>query len=410
MSNPLSLLPFAIAAGNGRIDGTPAASLVAAGFALLQRSAPLVRALAGRRSAVLLPASGAYLSALAASDGRGAVLLDPLATSAEMARQLDEADVGAIFTLRALASRPPAAGRPLVLLDEAPRCATVLAGGSGIVIDLGSHFGLDLAGEVDAGRDEECAVAYTSARAPTPLGAVLTHRNLLANARGAVDALSLHDRDHVFAALPFATLLGFTVTLTAPLLAGARVTTMDPFNPSSALDLIEQGGITIVAGTPETYAVLVRELERRGTPLAAPALRVCLCAGTPLSVALQDRWFALTATELRQGYGVTEAAALCLFNPPHFPNRRGTLGIPFPGVEVTIRDAITGTVLPQGTEGEISVRGDNVFRGYLRDGRAGLIVRDGWLHTGDRGRERTDRTFEWLGRCARAGGVAGTSG
>ncbi len=410
LSNPLSLLPFAIAAGKGRIDDVPATSLVAAGFTLLQRSVPLVRALAGRRSAILLPSSGAYLTALAASDGHGAVLLDPLATDAEMARQLDDANVGAVFTSRARASRVPALHRPIVLLDDAPRSATIIAGGSETVIDLGSHFGLDLEDELEAGRDEECAVVYTPAVAGTPLGVVLTHRNLLANARGAVDALSLHDRDRVLAVLPFATLLGFAVTMTAPLLAGAHVTTMGPLDPSAALDFIGHGGVTIMAGTPETYADLVRELERRGSPLTAPTLRVCLCAGAPLSVALQERWFALTATELREGYGVTEAAALCLFNPPHFPNRRGTLGIPFPGVEVTIRDASTGAVLPQGTEGEISVRGDNVFRGYLHADDAGLTVRDGWLHTGDRGRERADRTFEWLGCYARANGSANTSG
>ena len=410
MSNPLSLLPFAIAAGNGRIDDTPSPALVTAGFTLLQRSAPLVRALAGRRSAILLPASGAYLTALAASDGRGAVLLDALASSAEIARRLDDASVGAVFTTRSLASRLPVADRPVVLLDDAPRSATIAVGGVATVIDLGSHFGLDLAGEVEAGRDEECAIVYTSAAASTPLGAVLTHRNLLANARGGVDALSLHDRDHVLAALPFATLLGFIVTLAAPLLSGARVTTMLQFDPSAALDLIEHGGVTIMAGTPETYAGLVRELERRIAPLSAPALRVAVCAGAPLSLALQDRWFALTATELRQGYGVTEAAALCLFNPPHFANRRGTLGIPFPGVEVTIRDPHTSTALPQGTDGEISVRGDNVFRRYLHNSDAGLTVRDGWLHTGDRGRERADRTFERLGRYERARGAAITSG
>lgn len=409
MSNPLSLLPFAIAAGHGHIDGTPAASLVAAGFNLLQRSAPLVRALAGHRSALLLPTSGAYLTALAASDGRGAVLVDPRAESAGIAFQLDDAGVGAVFTTRALAARVPAGSRPVVLLDDVPRRATVIADGSESVIDLGSHFGLDLEGETTEGRDEECAIVYVRPGAGTPLGAVLTHRNLLANARGTVDALSLHDGDSVLAALPFATPLGFTVSMTAPLLAGARVTTLDPFNPSAALECIEQCGITILAGVPSLYADLVRDLERRGAPLAAPALRVCLCAGAPLHMALQDRWFELTGSELRQGYGLAEASALCLFNPPHFPNRRGTLGIPFPGVEVTIRDVDTGAELPAGTDGELCVRGDNVFRGYVRSGDAGLTVRDGWLRTGDRGRERADRTFELLGCCERPGGAT-TSG
>lgn len=403
VSNPLSLLPFAIAGGGGRIDGVPAASLVAAGFTLLQRSVPLVRALGARRSAILLPTSGAYLSALAASDGRGAVLVSPRAARGEIAFQLDEADVGAVFTVRALAPRLPAGDRPVVLLDDAPRSASVVIGGVETFIDLGSHFGLDLEGEVEPGRDEECAVVYTSNAAGALRGAVLTHRNLLANARGTVDAVSLHAADHVLAALPFAQLFGFTVTMTAPLLAGGRVTTMDRFQPIAALDLMENGGITLMAGVPAMYAALVAELERRGAPLAAPALRVCICGGAPLAMALQDRWFDLTGVELRQGYGLTEAAPACLFNVPHYPNRRGSLGIPFPGVAVTIRHPETSAPLPPGHEGEICVRGDNVFRGYLGGGAAGLRVRDGWLHTGDLGRERTDRSFEFLGRHPQSG-------
>ena len=77
--------------------------------------------------------------------------------------------------------------------------------------------------------------------------------------------------------------------------------------------------------------------------------------------------------ELRQGYGLTEAAPVCLFNRLSVPDRPGTLGVHFPGVEVAIRG------------GEICVRGENVFAGYLSGGDAGLRVEDGWLHTGDRG-------------------------
>ena len=79
MSDPLALLPLALAAGGGRIgaaagDILDAQQLVAAGLTLLQRSAPLVRALSGKRSAILLPTSPQFLTALAASEGRGAVL------------------------------------------------------------------------------------------------------------------------------------------------------------------------------------------------------------------------------------------------------------------------------------------------------------------------------------------------
>ena len=83
MSNPFSLLPLNLAAHGGSVDDVPVQQLVAAGLTLLQRSAPLVRALHGRRAAILLPTSPAFLVALGASEGRGAVLVNPLASAPE---------------------------------------------------------------------------------------------------------------------------------------------------------------------------------------------------------------------------------------------------------------------------------------------------------------------------------------
>src|SRR5829696_189080 len=224
---PLSLLPLALAAGGGRVDQYETQQLVAAGLTLLQRCAPLVRALQGRRAAVLLPTSPAYVTALGACEGRGAVLVNPLAAPGEVAYQLDDANVGAVFTSTALAARLPD-GTPTVLLDDAPRRARVLVGGRATEVDLGAHFGLALAGEADPpGRDEEAAIVYTSAMAGRALGAVLTHRNLLANGRSCVIAAGNVAEDHVLALLPFSHLFGLTVTATSPLLAGARVTTME---------------------------------------------------------------------------------------------------------------------------------------------------------------------------------------
>src|SRR6185436_12890621 len=96
-----------------------AQQLVAAGLTLLQRSAPLVRAMSGRRAAILLPTSPAFLTALAACEGRGAVLINPLAAPIEVALQCADANVGAIFTLASFAPRLPS-DLPMVLLDDAP--------------------------------------------------------------------------------------------------------------------------------------------------------------------------------------------------------------------------------------------------------------------------------------------------
>jgi long-chain acyl-CoA synthetase len=397
MSDPFSLVPLAIAAGGGRINDEPAQRMVAAGLTLLQRSAPLVRALAGRRAAILLPTGQAYLTALAAAEGRGAVLVNPLAAAPEIEHQLTDADVGAVLTISALASRLP----PHVVqvhLDDAPRSATVHAGGQARRVDLGSHVGLQLEGDTTAsGRDEEAAIVYTSAMAGTPLGAVLTHRNLLANARAAIEAVAFTGDDHVLAALPFSHLFGLVVTGLAPLLVGARVNAPDRFHPLRALETLERDGITAIVGVPAIFAALVAALERRGSGLRSPALRLCICGGSPLPVALQDRWAELTGVELRQGYGLTEGGPVCLFNRVELPNQRGALGVPFPGVEVSVRDPDGGDPLADGVTGELCVRGPNVSPGYVSHGADGLQRRDGWLCTGDLGARRPDGAFVFRG-------------
>lgn len=400
MTDPLALLPLAAASRGGSIDDIPAAALVAAGLTLLQRSAPLVRALAGRRAGILLPPSPGYLLALAASEGRGAVLMNPLAAPRELAYQIGDADVGAVLTISALAGRLPP-GLPRVLLDDAPRAATVIAGGSTRTVDLGSHFALELEGDADApGSPEEAAIVYTSAMRGRPLGAILTHRGLLASARGTIDVAGITADDRVLAALPYSHLFGLVATAISPLLAGARVTTVQRFRASSAIDLLE-GGITMFVGVPAMFIALLSAIERRGTPFRSGALRLCISGGAPLDAAVQDRWLETTGIELRQGYGLTEASPVALFNRFDAPNARGTLGTPFPGVEVSIRDAGTFAPLADGETGEICVRGAIVFAGYLHDPGAGppigLEVRDGWLRTGDLGLRRPDGTVAFRG-------------
>ncbi len=412
MSNPLALLPLAIAAGGGKIaaSGDPsidleAQQLIAAGLTLLQRSAPLVRALSGRRSAILLPTSPAFLTALAASEGRGAVLINPLVAPAEIADQCADANVGAIFTTTAFAPFLPQ-GLPAVFLDAAPNIATVATDGRTNDVDLGSHHGLTLEGERDVeGRDEEVAIVYTSAMRGRALGAVLTHRNLLANARSTIDALGITRDEHVLALLPYTHLFGLTVTASAPLMVGARVTTVERFNPLKAVELLAND-VTMVVGVPAVYHALLAAITRKGVDLRGSALRLCVCGGAALPVELQDRWADVTGHELRQGYGLTEAGPVCLFNRLDRPNARGTMGTTFPGVDVGIfpparyDNGVSAEPevepLPDGTAGEICIRGDNVFSGYIGSA-SGLPRRGAWLCTGDDGLREPDGSVRFLG-------------
>jgi long-chain acyl-CoA synthetase len=413
VTDPLALFPLALAAGSGRIgaagaDAFDAPQLVAAGLTLLQRSAPLVRALSGKRAAILLPTSPQYLTTLAASDGRGAVLVNPLASAVEVEYQCRDASVGAVFTTTSFAVRVPA-GMPVVLLDDAPRAARVVTPDRTQDVDLGSHHGLSIEGERDVrGRDEEAMIVYTSAMHGRPLGAVLTHANLLANARSTVEAVGQCSGDDVLALLPFSHLFALTVTCAAPLLAGARVRTMDRFNPVRAAELLADG-VTEVVGVPAVFHAMLGAIERRGVDLHDSALRVCICGGAALPRDLQDRWADVTGVELRQGYGLTEAAPVCLFNRVDLSNARGTLGLPFPGVDVAImepadygssrarRDQGAALPLSDGSLGEICVRGENVSPGYLANSAEGLPRRGDWLCTGDAGRRNADGTIAFLG-------------
>jgi hypothetical protein len=191
MSDPLALVPFAVAAGGGQLGGVPASQLVAAGVTLLQRAAPLVRALAGRRSAVLLPPTtptntpaGAWLVALAASDGRGMVVLAPAANGGRLPALCEMHHIGALFTTRhtleAWQADVPRA-MPVVLLDDAPASARVQSADGALdrLIDLGTHFGIPVEGDpaVD-GADEECLVMVDGETTQ-----VLTHRAVLRAAR-----------------------------------------------------------------------------------------------------------------------------------------------------------------------------------------------------------------------------------
>jgi acyl-CoA synthetase (AMP-forming)/AMP-acid ligase II len=267
MSDPLALLPLAIAATGGRLGAFPAASLTAAGLTLLQRSAPLVRALAGRRSALLLPSGPAFLVALAASDGRGALLLDEQASPETIAWQLADAEVGAVFTLEALMPSLPD-GLPLVLLDDAPRRAHVITPGRTMDVDLGSHHGLALEGDPETdGRDEECIVYYRA----SGVRSARTHRELLAASRAAVAELRLTSVDHVLSLLPWGDPEALAVCLAAPLLAGGRVSFLTPGGEVDMATVIAEQGISLLAGRWQT-ASGVRVTAAR-VAQGVPALR-----------------------------------------------------------------------------------------------------------------------------------------
>lgn len=276
--DPLALLPFAIAAGGGRIGPLAASQLVAAGTTLLQRSAPLVRALAGRTAGILLPNGPAWLLALAASDGREAVVFDPASGQEELAAQCHTLGIGAVFTTRALASRLPAIVTR-VLLDDAPATATVVLADREQTVDLGSHYGLDLVGDTGVeGTDEPCLRFPLSSTS-------LSHRDVLAAARTAMATFAYTPVDRTLPMSPLVTPSAVIHGLVAPLLAGGLLHLREQPTIPECRTLIEHDDATMLVGTGSTLGDLAREL--RGAPLEHSALKrvVCVASDTTSVVA-----------------------------------------------------------------------------------------------------------------------------
>lgn len=298
MSNPLSLISLAAAAGGGAVDGVGARQMVAAGVTMLQRCAPLVRELAHGRAVVLLPDSAAYLAALAACEGRAAVLLNPAGAKEEATRATQEAGARVVFTLGRYAGAVER-GAAVVLLDELPGRVEFVNGGERRWVDVGSHFGLSIEGmEESEGSEEEAIVARSSAGDQLE---GFTHRELLDAARGVARVAQLGQADEVLALLPFHEARGLVSSLLAPLLAGARVRTLPRAGGAkAALDMLDRGESSVAVGDAASLATITGALKGSGRKLEAPSLRLAVSVGGAVPAAVREVWERATGVELRE--------------------------------------------------------------------------------------------------------------
>lgn len=294
LSDPLALVPFALAAANGVVDGWPIRQLVAAGVGALRGSAPLVRSLSGKRAAILLPPGPLVFTALAASDGRSALLLNPLTPVDEDV--LADANVGAVFTTDALQRLLPR-GVPRVLMDGAPRGAHFVDVERAVALDLSLHDGLALEGDPDAPGSNEEVLLVPSGDTGDQWTAS-THRALLTCARASIAAAGLLASDNVLGLRDAIDADTFAAGEVAALLASARVTTSDPRDVGRACDRIDQLAITAVVARASTFEAMAVALEQRGTALEAPTLRRLVCVGSQITDAVRARWAAAARLDL----------------------------------------------------------------------------------------------------------------
>ena len=236
--------------------------------------------------------------------------------------------------------------------------------------------------KLDAG--SPAAILYTSGTTGRPKGALLDHGNLLAQGRGALEVWRWSAGDTLVHALPLFHLHGLGMGLHGTLLSGGNAVLIS-FSPEHVVHELTHGG-TMFFGVPSMYQRLCEWLEANPTDLSH--VRVFVCGSAPLPPALFERCARMLGQAPVERYGITEGG-IVVTNPYDGPRQPGRVGFPFPGVEVKI-----------GEQGEVLLKGGQVFHGYWRNPAATResFTDDGFFRTGDVGEIGEDGTLAIRGR------------
>lgn len=238
---------------------------------------------------------------------------------------------------------------------------------------------------VDPFRDL-AVLQYTGGTTGRPKGAMLTHRNLVANAHQTVawDPAIRPGHDVTLAVVPLFHVFGLTFCLTCTILIGGMVVLLPKFDLDLLLDAVRKHKPTLFPGVPPIYQQLAAAPESKKAGVGD--IRTSVSGAMKLARTTVDAFRTGTGGRLVQGYGMTECSPVLMANPLDGNARHVSVGVPFPGTEARIVDEYDPRrVLPIGYPGELIVRGPQVFAGYWNQPAetAESLSSDGWFRTGD---------------------------
>jgi malonyl-CoA/methylmalonyl-CoA synthetase len=245
--------------------------------------------------------------------------------------------------------------------------------------------------------DDLAAILYTSGTTGRSKGAMLTHDNLLSNARMLKDYWGWRSDDVLIHALPIFHVHGLFVASHGALLAGAKMIWFSKFDARKVIERLPEA--TVFMGVPTLYVRLLAEpsLNRQ----ACAHMRLFIAGSAPLLLETFNEWVARTGHTILERYGMSETIMLSSnpYDPQQGERRGGTVGLPLPGVGLRVRDD-KGQPLRSGEIGNIEVKGPNVFKGYWRmpEKTADEFTTDLWFKTGDVGKVGSDGYVTIVGR------------
>lgn len=226
---------------------------------------------------------------------------------------------------------------------------------------------------------------YTGGTTGTPKGAILTHRNLVANAvqNRAWLTVRKEGEERVLAVIPFFHVYGMTTAMNLAVLIGAQLILLPKFHAREVLQFINKYRPTIFPGIQAMYLAIENYPKIHNYDLTS--IKAAICGAGPLMHEVQERFEHLTKARIVEGYGLSEASPVTHCNPIFGTRKMGSIGLPFPDTEAKILDIETGKKdMPVGETGELVLKGPQVMKGYWNNpDETARALRGGWLHTGD---------------------------
>jgi malonyl-CoA/methylmalonyl-CoA synthetase len=250
--------------------------------------------------------------------------------------------------------------------------------------------------ESGLGEDDTAAMVYTSGTTGVSKGAMLTHNNFAVNGSNLIETWKITAEDRLLLAPPLFHVHALGNGLHCWLMTGCRMRLLERFDHTSALTHFLDFKPTLFFGVPAMYVRLLdtppetaREIGRR--------MRLFVCGSAPLPAQILEEFHRLFGHTILERYGMTETL-MNISNPYDGERRPGSVGLPLPGVTVKIVGP-GGTPVADGENGELWLKGPNVFAGYWKreDATKGAFV-DGWFKTGDIGSRSPDGYYTLSGR------------
>jgi len=238
---------------------------------------------------------------------------------------------------------------------------------------------------VEIGMDDVAALQYTGGTTGISKGAMLSHRNLSVNVQQSITWLHCaHASEVILSALPLFHVFGMTVCMNFPVGAAAAMVLLP--NPRDIPELVKavvKHRVTLFMGVPAMFQAINQfpGIEHKDIR----CVKMCFCGSAPLPVHVLERFEALTGSHIIEGFGLTETSPVTHVHPAEGLRKPGSIGIPFPDTDSKVVDIETGTrELPTGEAGELLIKGPQVMSGYWNmPNETALVLRNGWLHTGD---------------------------